>query len=63
MNAFRKSRRPALCSMCLCYYKVTGTLYLLKINMSFTDTSPSHCCLNVLPLKNKTLPFSQNTIF
>lgn len=63
MNVYRKTRSPALCCMCLCYYKVTGTLYLLKINMPFTDTSPRHCCLNVLPLKNETLPFSQNAIF
>lgn len=51
------------CVACLCYYKLTGTLYLLKINMPFTDTSPRHCCLHVLPLKNKTLPFNEKAIF
>lgn len=51
------------CVACLCYYKATGTLYLLKINMPFTDTSPRHCCLNVLPLKNERLSHSAKIQF
>lgn len=53
-NVYRKTGSPALCCMYLCYYKATGTLYLLKINTPFIGPSPRHCCLNVLPLKNNS---------